>query len=236
VGVWKVVVDDHFSKLTALPSHWCTYNSHDGTYGGNYSPAHVFVSGGYLHLLSRYESSGPRGAAWYQGAVALTRNGNGSCGGSPSPYPNSAVNSRLTIRMRLAETGHGTAAGHRNILRWPDSGSSSTGGEEDMWEGDVSTSTNGAYFHYGSGRIYHIFRSLSLTRWHTYRFERLNDVISVYIDDMTNPVYVYRGNSTTLPETVKHWVIQQQCPHAGCPAPSADTEDWQIAWITVENS
>jgi hypothetical protein len=229
---WTNVVDDNFANLTALPSHWCTYKSHDNTFGGNYDPNHVYVSGGYLHLLQQYESNGAFGAGWYAGAISLVRNSAGGCGGSLSPYPNSAVDSRLTVRMRLVETGGGTAAGHRNVLRWPDSGSSSTGGEEDMWESDVSTA--GAYFHYGSGRVAWMYPALGLTQWHTYRFQRLNNVISIYIDDMTTPIHVYTGDSTTLPATIKHWVLQQQCPHAGCPAPSADTEDWQIASITVD--
>jgi hypothetical protein len=79
-----------------------------------------------------------------------------------------------------------------------------------------------------------MYPALGLTQWHTYRFQRLNNVISIYIDDMATPIHVYTGDSTTLPATIKHWVLQQQCPHAGCPAPSADTEDWQIASITVD--
>ena len=108
-----------------------------------------------------------------------------------------------------------------------------------MWESEVSLTTKvSAFFHYGSidTTISWLYPSLDSTQWHTYRFQRLNDVISLYIDDMTTPVHVYNGNSTTLPKTIMHWVFQQQCPHTGCPAPSTDTEDWQIALITVDNA
>jgi len=237
-GPWRNAVNDNFSGLTSLPSHWCTYNGHDKVNGGNYLPSHVYVSGGYLHLLSSYMSSGPAGAAWYQGAIALTRTSGGGCGGS-SKYPLSAVDSRLTVRMRVLETGNGKAAGHRNILRWPDGGGWPSAGEEDMWEGEVSlTSGVSAFFHYGSTnrQIIWPYPPRDMTQWHTYRFQRLNDVISIYIDDMTTPVHVYNGNSTTLPETFKHWIFQQQCSHNGCPAPSTDTEDWQIASIAIDNA
>jgi hypothetical protein len=237
-GPWRNVVNDNFSGLRSLPSHWCTYSGHDKVNGGNYLPSHVYVSGGYLHLLSSHMSSGPAGAAWYQGAIALTRTSGGGCGGS-SKYPLSAVNSRLTVRMRVLETGNGKAAGHRNILRWPDGGGWPSAGEEDMWEGEVSlTSGVSAFFHYGptNRQIIWPYPPRDVTQWHTYRFQRLHDVISIYIDDMTTPVHVYSGNSTTLPETFKHWIFQQQCSHHGCPAPSTDTEDWQIASIAIDNA
>jgi len=244
-STWTNVVNDQFSALTALPSYWCTYNSHDKVYGGNYDPAHVYVSGGVLHLLQAYESNGAYGAGWYAGAIALVRNASGGCGGgtASSPYPLSAVDSRLTVRMRVLETGNGTAAGHRNILRWPDDGSLAwpTGGEEDMWEGEVSLTDNTRLFlHYGAAgsttQVVWKYPTIDLSQWHTFRFQRLNDVISVYVDDLTTPVYTYDGNSTTLPETIKHWIFQQQCPHTGCPAPSTDTEDWQVASIAIDNA
>jgi len=236
---WTTVVNDDFKTLTALPSHWCTYRSHDRVYGGNYAPAHVYVSGGYLHLLQKYESNGAFGTGWYSGAIALTRNPSGGCGGSNRQYPFPAANSRLTVRMRLVETGSGRAASHRNILRWPNSGVWPSDGEEDMWESDVSTSRNVlAFFHYGSDnrQIYWRYPALDLTRWHTFRFQRLDSEVSLYVDDLTTPIHVYHGSSTTLPPTAKHWVFQQQCPSSGCPARNSDTEDWQIAWIAVANA
>lgn len=234
-NVWTNVLSEDFRGVTSLPSFWCRYRGHDGLYGGNFLPSHVYVAGGYLHLLSSYQSSGPEGAAWYQGGMSLT----GGCGGSKVPHPPSAVDSRLTVRMRIVETGNRTAASHRNILRWPDSGVWPRDGEEDMWESGASLTTNvSTFFHYGTRntQISWLYPPLDKTQWHTYRFQRLKDVISVYIDDMNNPLHVYKGNSTTLPERLKHWVFQQQCPATGCPARTTDTEDWQIASITVDDA
>jgi hypothetical protein len=59
-------------------------------------------------------------------------------------------------------------------------------------------------------------------------------VVTAFIDNMTTPVWTFTGNSTTLPDTLKHVVLQQEC-HSSCPAGTAGSEDIQIDWITVEN-
>ncbi len=56
----------------------------------------------------------------------------------------------------------------------------------------------------------------------------------VYVDDLSNPVWTYTGTKTTLPETLKHVVLQQEC-QVSCPSGTSGTEDIQIDWITVAN-
>jgi hypothetical protein len=59
-------------------------------------------------------------------------------------------------------------------------------------------------------------------------------VIRFYVDNMTTPVWTYVGNSSTLPATLKHVVLQQEC-QSSCPSGTSGTEDIQIDWITVAN-
>ena len=71
-----------------------------------------------------------------------------------------------------------------------------------------------------------------MSNWHTIRTERRNDRVRVYVDDMTHPVWTYTGSSDTLPETLKHVVLQQECG-SSCPDGTSGTEDIQIDRITV---
>jgi hypothetical protein len=76
---------------------------------------------------------------------------------------------------------------------------------------------------------------LDLSQWRTVRFERRDHVVKAYVDDLTTPVWTYRGSSQTLPDTVKQVVLQQECEHQGCPSGTTGTEDLQIDWITIDN-
>jgi hypothetical protein len=191
---WTNVVNDQFGS-GGVPAHWSVYNFANSQAGhGYYLASHVTAPGdGYLHLLNKYESSGPAGAGWYQGAFSLT----------PTL---ASVDQRITYRARVIETGGGNAAAHRNMpLRWPVSGRWPADGEEDFYESDPTYTTPWAFFHYGSTNqfLYHQYPGIDLSQWHTFRVQRQNYVITVWIDDMVNPVYVYSGNSTTLPPTLK---------------------------------
>ena len=64
-------------------------------------------------------------------------------------------------------------------------------------------------------------------------FTRLSHVITAVIDGQT--VWTYLGSSTTLPDTLKHVVLQQECHPTGCPSGTSGTEDIQVDWIRVEN-
>lgn len=236
---WKTLVNKHFSTEPNgyWPTGWCKYTGKDHIYGqGYYDPAHAYVRGGLLHLLSSYQRSGPNGAAWYTGGFRIF--GTSSCPAGAGRHPDSALNGRITLRMRLVETGT-AARGHHNVIFWPDSGTYYRGGEEDMWESQALNNAR-LFLHYSKNRSparlsWRYPATFDWSRWHTFRFQRLHHVISIYVDDMTTPIKTYKGNSTTLPKTDKTWCIQQQMHNPrGMPPPSSDREDWQIASIVVQ--
>jgi hypothetical protein len=215
------VVNDQFDS-GGLPTRW---HSYDGPYGsgpGNCAiPSHAVVSGGYLHLTMSYETSSslPCGAGWYTAGLALRG------------Y--SSVDQQVTVRFRVVDSG---VAGHFIIpMRWPDNDSAWPAvGEEDFCETDAATGCT-TFLHYGANNSQkqHSY-GVDLTQWHTLRFQRLNHVVSAFIDNMTTPVWTFTGDSTTLPDTLKHVVLQQEC-HSSCPTGTAGSEDIQIDWITVAN-
>lgn len=215
---WLTVVNDQFES-GGVPAHWGLY---DGPYGSAprncATPSHVSVSGGAMRMLMRYESSGRCGAGWYTAGMYAK--------------VGSSVDQRITVRFRVVSNG---VAAHRIIpMRWPTGGTWPQDGEEDYCEGSALTHC-WTFLHYGtSNSQLDQKHSFDLTQWHTLRFERLNFVIRAYIDDLINPVWTYAGSSTTLPATLKHVVLQQECQGSGCPAGVAGTEEIQIDWITIE--
>ncbi len=213
-----MVVSDSFSS-GSLPSWW---HSYDGPYGSGAKncaiPSHAVVSGGYLHLLMSYETSGHCGAGWYTGGLAL----DGA----------SSIDQRLTVRFRIVDNG---VSGHFIIpMRWPDDGLVwPDAGEEDYCESDSPAGCD-TYLHYqGNRQIQHRY-SVDLSQWHTIRTVRRNRTVSIYFDNLATPAWSYTGTATTLPDTLKHVVLQQECG-AKCPAGTEGSEDIQIDWITVEN-
>jgi hypothetical protein len=143
--------------------------------------------------------------------------------------------------MRLFETGT-RAMGHRNVIFWPDNGQYYQGGEEDMWESDVGLNNASQFLHYSNNGspaqiAWKYPTSFDWSQWHTYRFQNLHGVISIYVDDMTTPIHVYTCTSTTCPNTTKHWVMQQQMHAAGgTPASNSDQEDWQVSSIVIDKA
>jgi len=215
---WSLVVDDEFNS-GGIPSHWGLYN---GPYGSNAhncaAPSQDFVTGGYLHLLESYLPSGNCGAAWYTGGMRL----NGF----------STVDQRVTLRFRIVDSG--VSAHYVIPMRWPDDDSSwPAGGEEDYCEADVTTGCS-TYLHYSSTnqQVAHAY-SVDLSQFHTLQFTRLNHVVTASIDGTV--VWTYSGSSTTLPDTLKHVVLQQECHATGCPSGTSGNSEIQVDWITVEN-
>ena len=218
---WVVVVDDTFAA-GRVPGHWSTY---DGPYGSGphncAAPSHVVVSGGVLHLLLSYESVGAGsagcGPGWYSGGISL------------SGY--SSVDQQVTVRFRVVRNG---VAGHFIVpMRWPDDqGAWPAAGEEDYCETDATNACS-TFLHYSSGnrQIDGSF-AVDMTQWHTIRTERRDHRVRIFVDDMTHPVWTYVGTSSTLPDTLKHVVIQQEC-ELSCPGGTAGSEDIQIDRITV---
>jgi hypothetical protein len=220
---WTTVLNDTFDS-GGVPSHWNLYQFRYSSSNNCATPSHTYVSGGYLRLLMRYESSGWCGAGWYTGGMSLD---------GVAPY--ASVDQRITVRFRVVSSG---AVSHRIIpMRWPTSAPQPSGGEEDYCEShDLAFCST--FLHYGSGQDVRRQHFFDLKQWHTLRFERRNFTVKVWIDDLVNPVWTYSGNATTLPATVKAAVLQQECKPlwaGGCPSGTAGTEEIQVDWITIEN-
>jgi hypothetical protein len=218
---WVNVINDQFNS-GGVPAHWSLY---DGPYGSGprncAAPSHVSVSGGSLHMLMRYESTGRCGAGWYTAGMMVSK-------------PFGGIDQRVTVRFRVLGSG---VRGHHIIpMRFPPTARWPQGGEEDFCEG---SERNGCatFLHYGDRSTTQVWHrhTFDLTQWHTVRFERRNHVVKAYVDDLTTPIWTYDGSSKTLPDTVKQVVLQQECRDSGCPAGTAGTEDIQIDWITIDN-
>ena len=222
---WVTVVNDQFDS-GGVPSHWALY---DGPYGSApqncAAPSHAFVSGGYLHLLMSYEATGAGsagcGPGWYTAGMAL--------------IGYSSVDERITLRFRVVNTDPSFHSHFNLPMRWPDIDSSwPAAGEEDYFEGDWENGIS-TFLHYGATnqQIASPPYGTDVTAWHTIQTTRLNNVVTVSVDGVI--AWQYAGDATTLPDTLKHVVLQQECSGLGCPSGTTGTEDIQIDWITVEN-
>jgi hypothetical protein len=218
-AAWTTVINDNFDSGT-VPTHWHLYDAPYGSGPHNCAvPSHVTVSGGFMHMLMQYETTGQCNAGWYTAGMQIDK-------------AFGAIDQRTTVRFRVVNGG---VQSHRIIpMRWPDTAPWPSGGEEDFCEGSSLTGCT-TFLHYGTTdtQVSHDY-VVDLTQWHTVRFERLNHIVKAYIDDMTTPVWTYTGSATTLPDTVKRAVLQQEC-RTPCPAGTTGTEDIQIDWITIEN-
>ncbi len=220
-GRWTNVVTDRFDALSSIPAHWQVYNGLYGSLPGNCaSSSHAFVGQGELHLLMSYESAGGCGAGWYTAGMKL----------DPAF---AAVDQRVTVRFRVVDQG---VAGHDIIpMRWPTDTPWPAGGEEDFCErdpiGECST-----FLHYGSLPATAVSHGLplDLSQWHTVRAQRRGLTVTLWVDDLTHPVWSYVGDPSTLPETNKTVVLQQECIVSGCPSTTSGFEDIQVAWIVVD--
>jgi hypothetical protein len=217
---WVTQVDDQFNS-GGVPAHWTLY---DGPYGSDphncASPDHVYVSGGAMHMLMHYAESGRCGSGWYTAGMMLD-----------PEY--GAIDQRITIRWRVVRQG---ASSHHIIpMRFADGSPWPQGGEEDLCE---SSSLRSCYtfLHYGDAGATQVAHrhTFDQSAWHTVRYVRRNLTLSVFIDDLSSPVWVYHGTFETLPETVKRPVLQQECFPRGCPRDSGGMEDIQIDWIVIE--
>lgn len=226
---WVTILDDQFNT-PGVPSHWSLYN---GSYGDSAhncaAPSQVQVPGdGYLHLKMQYLSSGLCGAGWYTGGMQVSP----AYGG---------VDQTVTVRWRIVPSADPNAVhSHRIIpMRWVDDPQYPWyRGESNYCEGSA---LGGCYtfLHYGPNgtQVTHGY-DVDLTQWHTWRVVVRGHKISVFIDNMTSPVWVYQGNETTMPNSVKRTTLQQECPLSGCPSAAFknDVEDIEIDWITIQNA
>jgi hypothetical protein len=236
---WTNVINSGFTTDGVLPAPWRAYNFANGQAGGGYYlGSHVVISGGILSLVQKYESSGPArnpyysstGAGWYQGTIYAQ-------GG-----PWDSVDHRTTVRMRIVSTNGITS--HRNLpMWWPNANNAPSGGEEDYFESDGVwwPRTNSAeqprsFFHYSSNNsfVYWIWNPIDVSQWHTYRFERKAHKITIWIDDMTTPVWSHQYSSTELPDTIKHPIFQQENPNFVPPSGTTGSEQIQMDWVTID--
>jgi hypothetical protein len=227
---WTTVVDDQFDT-PGVPSHWLLYSgSYTGDPSSCASPSQVQVPGdGYLHLKMEYRTSGICGHDWYTGGMQIAK----AYGG---------VDQAITVRWRIVPAKDPEVVRSTLIIpmRWVDDPQYAWyQGEADYCEG---SSLDGCYLylHYGPDyqQIVHDF-SVDLTQWHTFRFAQRDHQVSVFIDDMVNPVWVYKGDATTIPGAFMRTVLQQSCAlSSGCPPVSyaGEVEDVQIDWITIQNA
>ena len=213
---WKTVIDDQFDG--DLPGHWSSY---DGPYKSGAQncaiPSHATTHDGYLDVLFAYEASGVCGPGWYSGGLAV------------SGF--SSIDARVTVRFRVVQTGGITA--HRIIpMRWPDDEATwPAAGEEDSCEG-ASLIECSTVMHFDATNLQDSHdMALDLTQWHTIAVERRDHVVTVQIDGTL--MWTYAGSETTLPTTLKHVVLQQEC-QATCPTGTTGTEDILVDFVTVE--
>jgi hypothetical protein len=228
---WHLVLADQFNGSAVDTSKWTIL---DGSLGSApytcSAPRQASESGGALHLRFSYLATKPA-----------------SCTNSPSHWTSATVylsgskfpaglsnNARITLRARVTDVG-GVAA-HRILpMRWPRAGVVYAG-EQDFCEGSELVGSCDTYLHYGSTDSTQISKSTSSidrSVWHTYRAEQSGTTVRFFVDNLTTPVWTYYGNTTTVPQTIKQVVLQQEC-ESSCPVGTSGSETIDIDWITVE--
>lgn len=222
-ATWTKVVDDQFNS-GGVPDHWHLY---DGPYGsGSHncaSPSHAFVADGYLHMRMSYEDSGPCGPGWYTAGMMIDR-------------AFGAVDQRVVLRWRIVPNG---VRSHWIIpMRFPNDDPWPAGGEQDLCEGGGLNGCS-TFLHYGDvapgDQVWHSYDDLDLTQWHAMGFVVRSNAVGSWIDDWVTPAWLYWGNATTVPDTVKRVVLQQECRPTGCPDTNTGSQEIQIDWISISN-
>lgn len=216
-GPWRLVVNDQF-RSGGVPAHWSRY---DGPYGSGPEncarPNHAFVKNGTMRMVLKYRTSGNCGRGWYSAGMMLSKRF-------------ASVDQKIAVRFRVAS--YQGVRSHRIIpMRWPSSGDWPDGGEEDYCEG-AALGRCTTFLHSADERKSRSYQ-VNLTEWHQMTFVRRNFSVRAYIDG--KPKWVYRGNRSTLPPTLKRPVLQQECRNGGCPSGKLGRETIFIDWIKVYN-
>lgn len=224
---WTTIVDDQFDT-PGLPAHWMTYNF-AGIHGTYYLPSHVIVAGdGKLVLRNSWDASGPVGAGWYQGSIAIQR--------ALRIEPWVHRDQRITTRIRIVSVNG--VLSHRNLpLRWPTTGT--TDGEEDLFENDGSLTGWNQFLHWGVspsvGTLSHAHVPVDMSQWHVLRFQRVGQEFTTWIDGVLTMQYT----ATTLqapPTGGRTCVFQQERQATGVPpVDQTGYEDIEIDYVTIEN-
>lgn len=230
---WTTVLDDQFTSA-GIPAHWDLY---DGPYGSGphncAAPSQDSAPGdGYLHLTMAYKTSGNCGAGWYTGGMMIADN---------YKFAQQAV----TVRWRIVPSTKPTVVYAHFIIPmiYPDNDLPTYdwyNAEDDLCEGGEINQGCYTFLHDGTAsdtsRQVYQQHSVDLTRWHTWRFEQKNGTLTVYLDNLTKPIWVMNQGTSVLPNAMRLVVLQQECPADACPPAThaSETEDIQIDWITIQ--
>ena len=235
---WVTVRNDRFNTA-GLPSGWTTYGPYPVSNApGYYLPSHVKVPGdGYMHIILSYAPSIGR---WAMGAARL-----------PAAQIGGGQNFRITTRFKVVPSNVGSGntrvAAHRNMpLMWADQPSCAPqSGEMDLNETDGNNLYTNTFLHYcsssgGNASVSHSYR-VNVTKWHVWRYQKVGYTYKVWIDNMTRPVWTYKGTSQTLPPTNRSMIFQQGCLlnfyngtfHQTCPSGTKGKEAWLIDYVKV---
>jgi hypothetical protein len=212
---WSTLLDDEFTT-PGIPAHWHLYDGHYGSGPSNNcaTPSQDSAPGdGSLHLTMSYKSSGICGAGWYEGGMQIADQYN---------LPNQA----LTVRWKIVPSADPSVVKSHFIIPmlWPDDPKYKWyQGEEDYCESSSVTSCT-SYLHDGTSsntnqQVQHNY-TIDLTQWHTWRFEQYNGKLTVYIDNMSTPVWTMNQGTTVLPSMLRRAVLQQECT-SSCPSTSS---------------
>jgi hypothetical protein len=268
-AVWTNIVNTDFTGTTStLPAPWAKYGPFGTNYNGvnpasYYLPAHAFIENVDVGtdacvLLFQYEASGPAvggnygagGAGWYSATIYAS---------AGLGFPTNVIDHRTTFRMRIRKN---TILGaHRNLpLYWGVSNDNYwINGEEDYFEIDPAWAApdgagkelSRAFWHYSPNQTQanwtfvdevNAYKRIDLTVWHTYRIQKLNKLISWYLDDMVIPLWSHQygsgsGTSGTSPlvDMPKNPRFQQEQPNNSIPpAGTVGYERIEIDYIQVD--
>lgn len=227
---WKTVLDDEFSN-SGIPSHWALYENPYGSGPNNCAaPSQDSAPGdGYLYLTMAYKTSGACGAGWYTGGMMI----------------NDAYNLRqqaITIRWRIIPSAHPKIVFSHHIIPmiFPDDPNYQWyQGEDDLCETESYTDC-WTFLHDGvagdEGRQVYADHTVNLTKFHTWRFVQKAGKLTVYLDNLTTPIWTMTQGTSVLPDALRRAVLQQECPADACPPASyaGDIEQIQIDWITIQ--
>ncbi|HEX9037154.1 MAG TPA: PKD domain-containing protein [Ktedonobacterales bacterium] len=228
---WITVLDDQFNR-PGLPSHWSVYvgSFKDGAHNCAAASLVQVPGDGYLHLKMAYLYRESCGTGWYTSGIEVA-----------SQY--GGVDQAVTVRFRIVPPRDSDVVRSQRALpmRWvEDPRYQWYQGESDYCEGSWLDRCY-TFLHYRSSDSdpFQVERdyTLDLTQWHTWRVETIGHKVTVYIDDMTRPAWVYDGPAYTTPLSIKRTVLQHECPLYGCPPASYAGEvlDVQVDWITIQN-
>jgi hypothetical protein len=207
------IFDDEFSG-TALSSSWTQY---DGTEGpccpdNVWRKYNLAVSGGFLHMISKKDSTGIIG--WTSAGTSMGKSLNQTHG-------------QWDVRIKADKAkGVGFA-----MLLWPQTGGNPP--ELDFDEegpGDGTTrSILTATTHYGGGQLHHK-ENLDLTQWHTISVRWIPGEVDYMVDGAT-----WAKDTTGVPTVAMHMALQAEVgrkgsdttrPDSTTPNPNEITVDW----------